>query len=342
MAINIALDAMGGDAAPAIVVEGASLAIERGLDCHFHMFGDASRIDLLLRSFPLLQDKVMVHHTDEAIPGDMKPAVAIRTLKRSSMRLAVQSVADGVCQAVVSAGNTGAYMALSKILLHTLSEIDRPAIAAKIPTIKGFCIGLDLGANVDCSFDNLVQFAVMGESLACRLLGKERPTVGLLNVGTEEQKGDVVVQEAAQLLKESDQINFIGFVEGDDITMGKADVVVTDGFTGNIALKSMEGAVRLLFNLIKGSLSATFLGRLGYWIASSAFKNVRNKMDPRLHNGAVFLGLRSAAVKSHGGADALAFCYAIDVAASIASEIDSVGMGQEIENKLQQIYGASL
>lgn len=233
-------------------------------------------------------------------------------------------------------------MALSKILLRTLGGIDRPAIAAKIPTIKGFCIGLDLGANVECSFDNLIQFAVMGEALACRLLGKVNPTVGLLNVGSEEQKGGTVVQEASQLLKESNQIKFIGFVEGDDITQGKADVIVTDGFTGNIALKSMEGAVRLLLNLIRESLSATFLGKLGYLIASSAFKSVRLKMDPRMHNGAVFLGLRSAAVKSHGGADALAFCNAIDVAAKIASEIDSVGMGEEIENKLKQIYGASI
>lgn len=342
MTMNIALDAMGGDAAPAIVIEGASLAIEKGLDCYFHMFGNASRIDPLLKSFPLLQDKVTVHHTDEAISGDMKPAMAIRSLKKSSMRLAVQAVSQGTCQAVVSAGNTGAYMALSKILLHTLSEIDRPAIAAKIPTAKGFCIALDLGANVDCSFDNLVQFAAMGESLACRLLDKRNPTVALLNVGAEEQKGDAMVQEAAQLLKESDQINFIGFVEGDDITMGKADVIVTDGFTGNIALKSMEGVVRMLFSLLKNSLSATFLGRLGYLIASRAFKTVSKKLDPRLYNGAVFLGLRSVAVKSHGGADAVAFCHAIDVAVRVASDIDSVGMGQEIENKLRQIYGAAL
>lgn len=342
MPLNIALDGMGGDAAPGIVIEGASLAIEKGVDCYFHIFGDSSLINPLLKIFPLLQDKVTVHHTDEAIPNDMKPSVAIRSLKQSSMRLAIQAVADGKCDAVVSAGNTGAYMALSKILLRTLGGIDRPAIAAKIPTVKGFCIGLDLGANVECSFDNLIQFAVMGEALACRLLGKANPTIGLLNVGSEEQKGGTVVQEASQLLKESNQIKFIGFVEGDDITQGKADVIVTDGFTGNIALKSMEGAVRLLMNLIKDSLSATFLGKIGYLIASSAFKSVRSKMDPRMHNGAVFLGLRSAAVKSHGSADAFAFCNAIDVAAKIANEIDSIGMGEEIENKLKQIYGASL
>lgn len=342
MSLSIALDAMGGDAAPKIVIEGANLAIEKGLDCYFHMYGDSALINPLLSAFPLLQTKVTVHHTDQAVPNDMKPSVAIRTLKQASMRLAVQAVASGLCSAVVSAGNTGAYMAFSKILLRTLAGIDRPAIAAKIPTINGFCVALDLGANVECSFDNHVQFAVMGEALACRLLGKKNPTVGLLNVGTEEQKGDAVIQEAAQILKESERLNFIGFVEGDDITLGKADVIVTDGFTGNIALKSMEGVVRLLMTSIKDALSSSMLGKLSYLIGSSAFKAIHKKMDPRTYNGAVFLGLQSAAVKSHGGADALAFCQAIDVAANISREIDSVGMGQEIEIKLKQIYGASL
>ena len=342
MPLNIALDGMGGDAAPGIVIEGANMALEKGLDCCFHIFGDASCIEPFLKNFPLLQNTVVIHHTTEAVPNTMKPSAAIRSLKQSSMRLAVQAVADGRCSAVVSAGNTGAYMALSKILLRTLGGIDRPAIAAKIPTVKGFCIGLDLGANVECSFDNLIQFAVMGEALARRLLGKQNPTVGLLNVGSEEQKGGTVVQEASHLLKESNQIKFIGFVEGDDITQGKADVIVTDGFTGNIALKSMEGAVRLLMNLIKDSVSASLLGKVGYFIASSAFTSVRAKMDPRMHNGAVFLGLRNAAVKSHGSADPLAFYRAIDVAAKISSEIDSIGMGEEIKNKLKQIYGTSL
>lgn len=342
MALNLALDAMGGDSSPSIVVEGASLALQNGLDCHFHMFGDASLIDPLLTSFPLLNGKVTVHHTDEKVGNDIKPSIAIRTLKRSSMRLAIQSVADGVCEAVVSAGNTGAYMALSKILLKTLEGVDRPAIAAKLPTTKGFCIALDLGANVECSPENLVQFAVMGEALAFRLLGKEKPTVGLLNVGAEEQKGNSVVQEAAHLLRESDLLDFVGFIEGDDITLGKADVVVTDGFTGNIALKTMEGVVRLVMGNVKQSLSSSFLGKLGCFIASSAFKGLRQRMDPRFYNGATFLGLKGISVKSHGGADAVAFYHAIDVAANIARQLDSDGMGQEIENKLKQIYGASL
>lgn len=342
MSLNIALDAMGGDAAPGIVIEGASLAIQKGLDCCFHLYGDSALINPLLNSYPALQGKVTVHHTDQAVPNDMKPSVAIRTLRESSMRLAVQAVASGLCSAVVSAGNTGAYMALSKIFLRTLEGIDRPAIAAKIPTVNGFCIALDLGANVECSFDNHVQFAVMGDALACRLLKKRNPTVGLLNVGIEEQKGDAVIQDAAQILKESDVLNFIGFVEGDDITLGKADVVVTDGFTGNIALKSMEGVVRLLMTSIKDALSSSLMGKLSYLIGASAFKSIQKKMDPRIYNGAVFLGLQRAAVKSHGGADSFAFCQAIDVAATICSEIDSVGMGQEIEMKLKRIYGASL
>lgn len=342
MALNLALDAMGGDSAPNIVVEGASLALKKGLDCHFHMFGDASLINPLLKTFPILQGRVTVHHTDEKVTNDIKPSLAIRTLKRSSMRLAIQSVAEGACEAVVSAGNTGAYMAFSKIILKTLEGVDRPAIAAKIPTKKGFCIVLDLGANVECSSENLVQFAVMGEALAFRLLGKSKPTVGLLNVGAEEQKGNAIVQEAAQLLRESEQLDFVGFVEGDDITLGKADVVVTDGFTGNIALKTMEGVVRLVTWNLKQSLSSSLLGKLGYFVASSAFKGFRKTMDPRFYNGAAFLGLRGTSVKSHGGADAVAFYHAIDVAATIARQLDSVGMGQEIENKLKQIYGANL
>lgn len=342
MSLNIALDAMGGDAAPGIVIEGANLAIQKGLDCYFHIYGDSALINPIVTSFSALKNKVTVYHTDQAVPNDMKPSVAIRTLRESSMRLAVQAVASGLCQAVVSAGNTGAYMALSKIFLRTLGGVDRPAIAAKIPTVNGFCIALDLGANVECSFDNHVQFAVMGEALAGRLLNKHSPTVGLLNVGIEEQKGGAVIQEAAQILKESDILNFIGFVEGDDITLGKADVVVTDGFTGNIALKSMEGVVRLLMGSIKDALSSSILGKLSYLIGSSAYKSIQKKMDPRLYNGAVFLGLQSAAVKSHGGADAMAFCQAIDVAATISCEIDSVGMGQEIEIKLKKIYGANL
>lgn len=342
MSLSIALDAMGGDSAPAIVIDGAYLALKKGLDCCFHIYGDSTRLTPLIKAYPNLEEKVTLHHTDESIPNEMKPSLAIRTLRQSSMRLAVQAVANGVCQAVVSAGNTGAYMALSKIFLRTLNGIDRPAIAAKIPTMNGFCIALDLGANVECSFDNHVQFAVMGEALACRLLKKRRPTVGLLNVGAEEQKGNAIVQEAAQLLKESDLLNFIGFVEGDDITQGKADVIITDGFTGNVALKSMEGVARFLMMGIKESLSSSWMGKVSYLIGASSFKKLQQKMDPRLYNGAVFLGLQGAAVKSHGGADALGFSQAIDVAVSICDKIDSIGMGQEIEIKLKQIYGATL
>ena len=233
------------------------------------------------------------------------------------MGMAVDAVAKGQASAVISAGNTGAYMALSKILLKTLDGIDRPAIPAILPTIKGKTVVLDLGANIDCTPENLVQFALMGEAFARQLLDIEHPSVGLLNVGSEELKGNATVQAAAQLLKNFPDLNFQGFVEGDDITSGKTDVVVTDGFSGNIALKSIEGAARLIRHFLKESLSGSLRGKLGYIIAKPAFQQVQVKSDPRMYNGAVFLGLKGIAVKSHGGTDFVGFANAIGVAISM-------------------------
>ena len=319
MVLTLALDAMGGDAGPEMVVKGADLALRqaKGLFLRYLFFGHESSIEMELKKYPSLQKISSIIHSETIITNQTKPAIALRNGRKSNMGMAIDAVAKGQANAVVSAGNTGAYMALSKILLKTIGGIDRPAIPAILPTIKGKTVVLDLGANIDCTPENLVQFALMGEAFARQLLDIERPSVGLLNVGSEELKGNATVQSAAQLLRNFPDLNFKGFVEGDDITSGKTDVVVTDGFSGNIALKSIEGAARLIRHFLKGSLSGSLRGKLGYIIAKPAFDLVQTKSDPRMYNGAVFLGLRGIAVKSHGGTDFIGFANAIGVAISM-------------------------
>lgn len=337
MTLRLSVDMMGGDRAPESVLAGAALACEKHPKLHMHLFGDMSVVEPLLRTHLTLAQRTTLHHTDEVVTNNMPPLTALRTLKRSSMRLAIEAVADGLCHAVVSAGNTGAYMALSKIILKTLDGVDRPAIATTLPTLKGPCLALDLGANIDCSVENLVQFSVMGEVLAQRILGKPKPTVALLNVGSEELKGHAVIQQAAQKLRAIKFLNFIGFAEGDDLTCGNVDVIVTDGFTGNVALKTIEGCARLIMKTAHQNFMKSWRGKLGYLIARPAFKAIQHAMDPRLHNGAAFLGLRGNAIKSHGGADAVAFANAIDVALRMMSEKQSRLIGDEIEMKLKEI-----
>lgn len=319
MILTLALDAMGGDAGPEMVVKGADLALRqaKNLSIHFSFFGHDASIEAELRKYPSLQKISNIVHSETIITNQTKPSIAVRSGRKSNMGMAIDAVAKGEANAVVSAGNTGAYMALSKILLKTLEGIDRPAIPAILPTVKGKTVVLDLGANIDCTPENLVQFAVMGEAFACQLLDIKKPSVGLLNVGSEELKGNATVQAAFQLLKGFSDLNFHGFVEGDDINLGKTDVVVTDGFSGNIALKSIEGAAKLIAHFLKESLSGSFRGKLGYIIAKSAFKQLQKKTDPRMYNGAVFLGLRGIAVKSHGGTDYVGFANAIGVAISM-------------------------
>jgi glycerol-3-phosphate acyltransferase PlsX len=236
------------------------------------------------------------------------------------MGMAVDAVAKGEACAVVSAGNTGAYMALSKIILKTLNGADRPAIPAILPTVQGRCVVLDVGANIDCTPEILLQFALMGEAFASYLFKIDKPSVGLLNVGSEELKGNAVVQSAYQLLKQIPDLNFHGFVEGDHISAGKTQVIVTDGFSGNIALKTIEGTAHLIRHFLKESLEGSFLGKLGYLIARGAFKRLQKRMDPRLYNGALFLGVQGIAVKSHGGTDAVGFANAIHVAVHMAQQ----------------------
>lgn len=319
--VVIALDAMGGEHAPDMVIRGADIARERHPDMHFVLFGNEAQLRPALDRFPVLGAVSEVRHCETAIEDDEKPTVALRQGRQSSMRRAIEAVRDGDANGVVSAGNTGALMAMAKIVLKTLEGIHRPAMASLFPTRRGESVMLDLGANVESSVENLVQFAVMGEVFARTVLGVVKPTVGLLNVGSEEFKGHETVRGAAKLLQEIDlPITFHGFIEGDDITAGTVDVVVTDGFTGNVALKTAEGTARLYSQFLRQAFKESLMSRLGYLLARNALSKLRERFDPRRYNGAMFLGLNGVAVKSHGATDALGFANAIGFAHDMVSE----------------------
>jgi glycerol-3-phosphate acyltransferase PlsX len=322
--LTIAIDAMGGDSAPDMVLDGLALARTRFPNVHFLVFGDQDRINPLLSSHEHLRDAVTVRHTDQYVSSEIKPSVALRQGKQSSMQLAIRAVSDGEAEAVVSAGNTGALMAMSKITLKTLNGIDRPAIGGIVPTRVGESVVLDLGANVECDANNLVQFGMLGAAYARTVLGRERPTVGLINVGQEEIKGGDTVQHAAALFRAATlPFEFYGFVEGDDLGAGTVDVFVVDGFTGNIALKTLEGTVRLYSEYLRQTFKSSLLSRLAYLLARNAFNKMRARIDPRLYNGATFLGLNGIVVKSHGGTDGLGFANAIGVAVDmVANELN--------------------
>ncbi len=334
MTFVLSLDAMGGDSAPHIVIEGAVKVLAEGARFTFLVFGDERKVSPLISNYPQYHHAFKVIHTDEAITNDMKVVAAIRGLPASSMRLAIEAVAKGEAAAVVSAGNTGAYMALSKLLLKTFKGIDRPALATSIPTLTGQSLVMDFGANVECTSENLVQFAIMGHVFGQRLLKKKKPSIGLLNVGTEDMKGNTIVQDSAQILRHMTQLNYHGFVE--DITAGVTDIVVTDGFTGNVALKTLEGTAKLIQKMLEDSLRQSWRGKLGYLVAKPGFQRLKNRMDPRLYNGALFLGLKGVAVKSHGGMDAVGFANAIRVAASLAKDATSGQIAADLDHFLIQ------
>ncbi|MBV8121964.1 MAG: phosphate acyltransferase PlsX [Alphaproteobacteria bacterium] len=313
--ITLALDAMGGAQAPEMVLRGAEMALRRHPGLHFLVFGKENALLPLLARLPRLAEAVEVHHTDETVLDDDKPSVALRSGRQSSMRLAIDAVAEGLADGVVSAGNTGALMAMAKFALKTLPGIDRPAIASFFPTRRGESVMLDLGANVECDAENLVQFAVLGDAFARSVLGLVEPTVGLLNVGSEDQKGNDAVRAAGVRLRSAlSPIRFYGFIEGDDIPAGTVDVVVTDGFTGNVAVKTAEGTAKLFTEFMSGAFEHSLSARIGYLFARNALGKLRMRLDPRRYNGAVFLGLRGIAVKSHGSTDALGFAHAVGVA----------------------------
>ncbi len=309
----LAVDAMGGDGAPAIVVDGLALSAKRHPGARFLLVGDAAVLTPMLAASPA-RAICTIRHAGSVISNELKGTAALR-MRDSSMRIAMDAVACGEAAGVVSAGNSGALLALAKIVIKTIPGIDRPALAAVSPSARGDVVMLDLGANVICDSRNLVEFAVMGDAFARVVLGLPAPSIGLLNVGSEQMKGDDRIRQAADILRTSPMAaQFHGFVEGHDITAGTTDIVVTDGFTGNIALKTGEGAMKLAGTLLKQVFRANLLSRLAYLLARPGLDRMREWLDPRRYNGAVLLGLNGVVVKSHGGADADGFAHAVDVA----------------------------
>ncbi len=318
-ALTVSIDAMGGDAGPGAVVSALLKTSLRHPEARFVLHGDEAELNALVSRQARLKDCVSVRHAPGRVSMEDKPSHVLRRGKDTSMWHAVHCVKAGEADVVVSAGNTGALMAVSMFGLGIIEGISRPAIATIWPTLKGQTIVLDVGANVSASEEQLVDFAVMGEAFARVILGLERPLVGILNVGAEDQKGNDAVKGAAQILRAANlPMAFHGFVEGDDIAKGTVDVVVTDGFTGNIALKTAEGTARLVGSYLRQALRRSLLSRLGAVIAAGALDTLRRKLDPRAVNGGVFLGLNGVVVKSHGGADAVGFASALDLAIDMA------------------------
>ena len=318
-ALTVSIDAMGGDAGPAVVVSALLKTIQRYSAVNFILHGDEAELNPLVARQPKLQGRVTVRHAPGRVTMEDKPSHVLRRGKDTSMWHTINCVKEGDADVAVSAGNTGALMAVSMFGLGIIEGISRPAIAVIWPTLKGQTIVLDVGANVGATDEMLVDFAVMGEAFAHAIFGLANPTVGILNVGAEEQKGNESVRGAAQILRNSNlPMDFHGFVEGDDIAKGTVDVVVTDGFTGNIALKTAEGTARLVGAYLRSALKRSFMSKLGAVIASGALQTLRRKLDPRAQNGGVFLGLNGIVVKSHGGADAVGFASALDMAIDMA------------------------
>ena len=314
--VRVALDAMGGDHGAAVVVPGLEISLGRHPDMEFLLFGDRAVVEPLLASRPALKAVARLVHTDVAVAMDAKPSQALRQGRwKSSMWRALDAVKKGEADLAVSAGNTGALMAMAKYNLKTMPGIDRPAIAALWPTLRGELIVLDLGASIGADAPHLVKLAVMGSAMARVVFNLDRPTVGLLNIGVEEVKGLEPVREAGRLLREQPlpHLVYSGFVEGDDIGKGTVDVVVTEGFAGNIALKAAEGTARQIAQHLKTAMGRTIWTRIGYLFARSAFRSLSDKLDPRKSNGGVFLGLNGIVIKSHGGTDAEGFACAVDL-----------------------------
>ncbi len=332
MAPTIALDAMGGDHAPQCVIDGAARAARRDSDLRFILFGDRTKLSPLLDKRKRLSEVCTLEHTDDQIADDTRPSVALRQGRQSSMRRAIDALKSGDADAMISAGNTGALMAMGKVVLRTLPRIDRPAIVSTMPTRRGRSVMLDLGANATCNPNNLVEFAVMGEVFARAVLGVERPSVGLLNIGSEDVKGHDVVQEAAQALREGDlPIDFAGFIEANEIHIGRVDVVVTDGFTGNVALKMAEGTATFIGSGLKEAFASSWRGRLSYLLGKPMLERLRRSFDPRGHNGAMFVGLNGVVVKSHGNTDALGYANAIRITAELIRNGTNTRIIEEME-----------
>jgi glycerol-3-phosphate acyltransferase PlsX len=325
---------MGGDDAPDFVIDGAEIVASSNQNVHFQFYGNSDIITPILQNCIALQGRYDLIHTDQFISPDEKPSIALRKGIKSSMRLAINSVHDKSSDAVISAGNTGALMAISKIVLKPLAEIDRPAIVTFIPNQKRKAtVMLDMGANIECDSDVLYQFALMGYAFAKAVLKIENPTIGLLNVGSEDLKGSDAVRAAAAMIKDSELAGaFYGYVEGNDICKGTVDVVVTDGFCGNITLKAIEGTAKMISSALKEGLSSSFLAKVGYLLASVSLGKVFKQFDPRLYNGAMLIGLNGIVVKSHGSTDKIGFANAIRVAMSLVEDKINDKIIQEVRS----------
>ena len=320
---RIAVDAMGGDEGVRVMVEGAALARRRHDRFKFLLIGDEERIKRALDNHPNMRGASEILHAADVVSGEEKPTQALRRAKTTSMGMAINAVKSGDAGAAVSAGNTGALMAMSKLALRTMPGIDRPALAALLPTLgENDVVMLDLGANTECDARNLVQFAIMGAAYARIVTDREAPRVRLLNIGTEEIKGTDQVQAAAAQLRAATglALSFDGFVEADKINRGEVDVVVTDGFSGNIALKAVEGAARFVGDLLKRRFMSSLRSKIGFLISRPATELLKHHLDPNNHNGAVFLGLNGVVVKSHGSANALGVANAVAVTARLLEE----------------------
>jgi len=312
--LTLAIDAMGGDIGVTAVVPAVLEVLAEQRDVHCILVGQQSVIEQLwLQNGKPFSDRLRVHHAEQLVTMDERAQDALRKKKDSSMRVAIDLVKEGVAHACVSAGNTGALMATARFVLKTIAGVDRPAILSRIPAHHGHTHMLDLGANADCQPQHLLQFAIMGSVVASDLNEVARPRVGLLNIGAEDMKGNELVQEASRLLHAS-SLNYIGFVEGNDIFGGEVDVVVTDGFTGNVALKTMEGLASMLGSTLKTEYARNPLRRLGALASLPVLNAVKRRFDPRQHNGASMVGLNGVVIKSHGSADAYSFAHAIRVA----------------------------
>jgi phosphate acyltransferase len=334
---KISIDAMGGDFGPPVTIAGAAIALERYSDLQFVFYGKEAEIAPELAKHPSLAAVSQVVHCDVAVSMQDKPSQALRQGRwKSSMWKSIEAVKTGEVGAAVSAGNTGALMAMSKFCLRTLARVERPAIAAIWPTSRGESIVLDVGATIGADAQQLVDFSVMGAAMARALFEIERPTIGLLNVGVEEIKGQEEVKEAGRMLREANltTMHYHGFVEGDDIGKGTVDVVVTEGFAGNIALKTAEGTAKQIAEYLRAAMKQTLMSRIGYLFAKSAFDFLREKLDPRKVNGGVFLGLNGVVVKSHGGTDAEGFAAAIAVGRDMARN----GLLAKIEADIGQFH----
>lgn len=331
---RIAIDAMGGDTGPAAMVAGMARALRKNADVRFELFGDKALIEPELAKHPGLKGTVTVHHTTDAIAASEKPSQAIRRARTTSMGMAINAVKEGQADAALSSGNTGALMAMSKLALRTMPGIDRPALAALLPTLgESDLVMLDLGANTECDAQNLVQFAVMGSAYARTVLGLKKPRVKLLNIGTEELKGTDELKEAAALLREADYLpmKFDGFTEGDQLSRGNIDVVVTDGFSGNIALKTAEGTARFVTDLLRRAFTSSLRSKAGFALSKPALHMLKVHLDPNNHNGAVFLGLNGLVVKSHGSANPKGVANAIGVAARMVANDITRKIGEDLD-----------